>query len=156
MIVRQMKRIEGIVQGSLNLPLRVWPSPNQAKRRRRNQINVTRVFRKKRWSDCLFPGERRLISLQYSRMLSISLRAFIAFRPTCFTRHLGMRNLHETYPDSKNNSRRITYGIGCVWGMPSLSPISSLDFSAITRILHFVVFFKLGLLVFKPEQEWQI
>ena len=26
----------------------------------------------------------------------------------------------------KNNSRRITYGIGCVWGMPSLSPLSSL------------------------------
>ena len=28
----------------------------------------------------------------------------------------------------KNNSRRITYGIGCVWGMPSLSPLSSLGF----------------------------
>ena len=27
----------------------------------------------------------------------------------------------------KNNSRRITYGIGYVWGMPSLSPPSSLD-----------------------------
>ena len=27
----------------------------------------------------------------------------------------------------KNNSRRITYRIGCVWGMPSLSPLSSLD-----------------------------
>ena len=26
----------------------------------------------------------------------------------------------------KNNSRRITYGIGRVWGMPSLSPLSSL------------------------------
>ena len=26
----------------------------------------------------------------------------------------------------KNISRRITYGIGCVWGMPSLSPLSSL------------------------------
>ena len=26
----------------------------------------------------------------------------------------------------KNNSRRITYGIGCVWGIPSLSPLSSL------------------------------
>ena len=26
----------------------------------------------------------------------------------------------------KNNSRRITYGIGCVWRMPSLSPLSSL------------------------------
>ena len=26
----------------------------------------------------------------------------------------------------KNNSRRITYGIECVWGMPSLSPLSSL------------------------------
>ena len=25
----------------------------------------------------------------------------------------------------KNNSRRISYGIGCVWGMPSLSPLSS-------------------------------
>ena len=45
-----------------------------------------------------------------------------------------MRNLRETstqrarqlYPDSKNNSRRITYGIGCVWGMPFLSPLSSL------------------------------
>ena len=28
----------------------------------------------------------------------------------------------------KNNSRRITYGIGCVWGMPSVSPLSSLGF----------------------------
>ena len=28
----------------------------------------------------------------------------------------------------KNNSRRITYGIGCVWGMPSLSPLSSLGY----------------------------
>jgi len=26
----------------------------------------------------------------------------------------------------KNNSGRITCGIGCVWGMPSLSPLSSL------------------------------
>ena len=26
----------------------------------------------------------------------------------------------------KNNSRRITFGLGCVWGMPSLSPLSSL------------------------------
>ena len=43
--------------------LRVRPSPNQAKRRRRNQINGTRVFLKKRWSDSLFLGERRLISL---------------------------------------------------------------------------------------------
>ena len=66
---------------------------------------------------------------------SRSLYAFIAFRPTCFARRLVMRNLHETStqrvrqlsPDSKNNSRRITYGIGCVWGMPSLSPLSSLE-----------------------------
>ena len=26
----------------------------------------------------------------------------------------------------KNNSRRITHGIGCVWGMPFLFPLSSL------------------------------
>ena len=64
-----------------------------------------------------------------------SLYAFIAVRPTCFPRRLVMRNLHQTstqrarklYPDSKNNSRRITYGIGCVSGMPSLSLSSSLD-----------------------------
>ena len=36
----------------------------------------------------------------------------------------------------KNNSRRITYGIGCVWGMPSLSPLSSLAID---------IFFLLGL-----------
>ena len=42
-------------------------------------------------SDSLFPGERRLISLQYSEMLSISL-AFIAFCPTYFARRLVMRN----------------------------------------------------------------
>ena len=65
---------------------------------------------------------------------SRSLYAFIAFLPTCFERRLVMRNLHKTstqrarqlYPDSKNNSRRIAYGIGCVWGMPSLSPLFSL------------------------------
>ena len=28
--------------------------------------------------------------------------------------------------DLKNNSTRITYEIGCVWGMPSLSPLSCL------------------------------
>ena len=28
----------------------------------------------------------------------------------------------------ENNSRRINYGIGCVWGIPSLSPLSSLGF----------------------------
>ena len=74
---------------------------------------------------------------------SRSLNAFIAFRPTCFAWRLVMRNLHETstqharyfYPDSKNNSRRITYGIGCVWGMPSLSPLSSLY-----PLLSFLVF----------------
>ena len=37
----------------------------------------------------------------------------------CFLIPLGIYGL-------KNNSRRITYGIGCVWGMPSLSPLSSL------------------------------
>ena len=83
MIVQQMKRRGGKVQGSLNLRLRVRPSPNQAKRRRRNQMNGTRVFRKKRWSDSLFPGERRLISLQYSGMLSISLR-FHCLSPDMF------------------------------------------------------------------------
>ena len=77
---------------------------------------------------------------------SRSLYAFIAFRPTCFAR-LVMRNLHETatqrarelYPDSKNNSRRITCGIGCVWGMPSPSPLSSLDDSILSHFFtgHF-------------------
>ena len=50
----------------------------------------------------------------------------------------------------KNNSRRITYGIECVLGMPSLSPLSSLgrsplsDFEAHTLQNDFVVFFRLG------------
>ena len=74
---------------------------------------------------------------------SRSLYAFIAFRPTCFARRLVMRNLHETstqrarkvYPDSKNNSRRITYGAGCVWGMPSLS-LYPLLISCITNFAH--------------------
>ena len=101
---------------------------------RLRQLRVKLISRVvKEFSDSLFPGERRLISLQYSGTLSISL-AFIACRPTCFERRLVMRNLHETptqrarslYPDSKNNSRRITYGIWCVWGIPSLSPLSSL------------------------------
>ena len=30
------------------------------------------------------------------------------------------------HPDTKNNSRRSTCGTGCVWGMPSLPPLSSL------------------------------
>ena len=47
-------------------------------------------------------------------------------------------------------SRRLTYGIGCVLGMPSLSPLSSLgtsplsDFEAHTLQNDFVVFFRLG------------
>ena len=48
------------------------------------------------------------------------------FRQTCFARCLVTRNLHETLSRFKNNSRRITYGIGRLWGMPSLSPLSSL------------------------------
>ena len=80
---------------------------------------------------------------------SRSLYAFIAFRPTCFAQRLVMRNLHETstqrarwlYPDSKNNSRRITCGIGYVWGMPSLSPLSSLGITYVDvsnfRLLFF-------------------
>ena len=32
----------------------------------------------------------------------------------------------------KNNSRLITYGIGCVWGMPFLSPLSSLELSQLS------------------------
>ena len=133
MIVQQMKRRGAKVQGSLNLRLRVRPSLNQAKRRRRNQINGTRVFRKKRWSYSLFPGERRLISLQYSGMLSISLRFHCLSPDMLCTAHSHAkppRNIHTarevTLPDSKNNSRRITYGTACVWWMPSLSPLSSL------------------------------
>ena len=136
MKVQQMKRRGGIAQGSINLRLRVRLSPNQAKGRQRNQINGKRVFRKKRCSDSFFPGERRLISLQYSGMLSISLR-FHCLSPdmfyTAFSHAKPTRNIHAArevtlifYPDSKNNSRRITHGIGCIWGMPSLSPLSSL------------------------------
>ena len=33
----------------------------------------------------------------------------------------------------KNNSRRITYGIGCIWGMPSLSPLSSLGYIQLNK-----------------------
>ena len=85
-------------------------------------------------SNSLFPGERRLISRQYSGMLSISLR-FHFLSPdmfcTAFSHAKPPRNIHvarevTSDPDSENNSRRITYGIGCVWGMPSLSPLSSL------------------------------
>ena len=150
MIIQQMKRRGGKVQGSLNLRLRVRPSPNQAKRRRRNQINGTRVFRKKRWNDSLFLGERRLISLQYSGMLSISLR-FHCLSPdmfcTAFRHAKPPRNIHAArkvtfIPILKNNSRRITYGIRCVWGMPSLSPLSSLGntcHSDLTFHLPFIV-----------------
>ena len=76
-----------------------------------------------------FPGDRRLISLQYSGMLSISLR-FHCLSPdmfcTAFSHAKPPRNIHAAREVTKNNSRRITYGIGCVWGMPSLSPLSSL------------------------------
>ena len=37
----------------------------------------------------------------------------------------------------KNNSRRITYGIGCMWGMPSLSPLSSLGLKLIKKTVTF-------------------
>ena len=73
-------------------------SPNQDKRRRRNQINETaRVFRKKRWSDSLFQGERRLISLQFLGMLSISLRFHYLWPDmfcTSFSHAKPLRNIH--------------------------------------------------------------
>ena len=37
----------------------------------------------------------------------------------------------------KNNSRRITYGIGCVWRMPSLSPLSSLASSGCFYVVEY-------------------
>ena len=41
----------------------------------------------------------------------------------------------------KNNSKRITCGIGCVWGMPSLSPLSSLGYNQLPKYLsHCTVF----------------
>ena len=66
-------------------------------------------------------------------MLSISLR-FHCLSPdmlsTAFSHVKPPRNIHAarevTLSDSKNNLRRITYGIGFVWGMRSLSPLSSL------------------------------
>ena len=76
-------------------------------------------------SDFLFPGERRSFGFNIQEC-SRSLYAFIAFRQTCFAWCLVTRNLHETLSRFKNNSRRITYGIGRLWGMPSLSPLSSL------------------------------
>ena len=58
-------------------------------------------------------------------MLSISLR-FHCLSPdmfcTAFSHEKPPRNIHAA-----RDSRRITYGIGCVWGMPSLSPLSSLE-----------------------------
>ena len=81
-------------------------------------------------SDSLFPGERRLISPQYSGMLSISLR-FHCLSPdmfcTAFIHAKPPRNLHAAREE--NNWRRITYGLGCVWGNPSLSSLSSLGFT---------------------------
>ena len=41
----------------------------------------------------------------------------------------------------KNNSRQITYGIGCVWGMPSLSPLSSLGRNLFWQMPGFQRFF---------------
>ena len=50
-----------------------------------------------RWSDSLFPGERQLISLQYSGILSISLR-FHCLSPdtfcTAFSHAKPPRNIH--------------------------------------------------------------
>ena len=84
--------------GSLNLRLRVQASPNQAKRRRRSQIDGTRVFRKRRWSDSLFPGKRRLVPLQYSGILSISLRFHCLLTEmfcTAFSHAKPPRNIHS-------------------------------------------------------------
>ena len=103
MIVQQMKWRGGKAQGSLNLRLRVRPSRNQTKRRRRNQINGTRVFPKRRWSDSLFPGERRLISLQYSGMLSIFLR-FHCLSPDMFCTAFG----HAKPPRNIHAAREVT------------------------------------------------
>ena len=56
---------------------------------------ISRVVKES--SDSLFPGERRLISLQYSEMLSISLR-FHCLSPdmfcTAFSHAKPPRNIH--------------------------------------------------------------
>ena len=102
---------------------------------RLRQLRVKLISRVvKESSDSFFQGGRRLISLQYSGMLSIFLR-FHCLSPDMFCTAFGHakhpRNIHASREVtlsfySKNNSRRITYGIGCIWGMPSLSPLQSL------------------------------
>ena len=47
----------------------------------------------------------------------------------------------------KNNSRRITYEIRCVWGMPSLSPLSSLDPNVINKVKNVTFVRKSGKLL---------
>ena len=76
---------------------------------------------------------------------SRSLYAFIAFRPTCFARCLVMQNLHETstqharqlYPDSKNNSRRITYANRVRMGDAFSVPFILSCYKRIVLRLHF-------------------
>lgn len=79
------------MQGSLNLRLRVRPSPNQAKRRRRNQINGTRVFRKKRWSDSLFSADLSIspmtINSERLKILEFS-KPFMQFTMSLITKKL--------------------------------------------------------------------
>ena len=65
---------------------------------RLRQLRVKLISRVvKESSDSLFPGERRLISLQYSLMLSISLRFHCLFSDmfcTAFSHAKPPRNIH--------------------------------------------------------------
>ena len=70
-------------------------------------------------------------------MLSISLR-FHCLLPdmfcTAFSHAKPPRNIHAAREVILSRfKRRITYGIGCVWGMPSLSPLSSLVMTRTTK-----------------------
>ena len=91
-----------------------------------------------------FSSTKRIeISLSGSSAISFSV---ISWR-TRGSKRGSTRETHSRYVIScclipvgicglKNNSRRITYWIGCVWGIPSLSPVSSLARTAVRKFVR--------------------
>ena len=98
MIVQQMKRRGGIVQGSLAKPAPTSSTVTKSSKKAPKRSNKrNKSLSEEKMERLPFPDERRLISLQYSGMFSISLR-FHCLSPdifyTAFSHAKPPRNVH--------------------------------------------------------------
>ena len=87
-------------------------------------VSLTRLQQKSLFSRFRRQNEQQYYSPRLPPFFSASIReGHVALSGTHSRYVIGCCLIPLGISGLKNNSRRITYGIGCVWGMPSLSPL---------------------------------